>query len=85
MRLQVLVGQLLEIIQDLLLNNRCQTLDLFDEDAFAHLQLADVGGAGLSRGFADLATAVDRHLLFKRVLFAEGLVATFGGFGGGRE
>ena len=34
MRLEVLIGELLEVIQDLLLDNWCQTLDLFNEDAF---------------------------------------------------
>ena len=64
MRLQVLVGELLEVIEDLLLNDWCQTLDLLNQDALVHLKLADASGVGLPGRFRDLAV----HGFLQRVL-----------------
>ena len=55
MRLQVLVGELLEVIEDLLLDDWCQTLDLLNQDALVHLKLANGSRVRLLRWLRDLA------------------------------
>jgi len=50
MRLQMLVRQLLEVVQDLLLDDRCQALYLLNQDALLHLKLSNVGGSVLLPG-----------------------------------
>lgn len=67
MRLQMLVRQLLEVVQDLLLDDRCQALYLLNQDALLHLKLSNVGGSVLLPGhrFDDLAV---HWQVIKRVL-----------------
>ena len=79
MRLQVLVGELLEVIEDLLLDDWCQTLHLLNQDALVHLELADAGGARLLGRLGDLSV----YGLLERVLLlatgaAERLIAPLG-------
>ena len=45
MSLQVLIRELLEIVKDLFLDDRCKALHLLDKDTLMHLNLAGISYA----------------------------------------
>ena len=67
MGLQVLIGELLEVVQDLLLDDRGQALHLLDKDSFVHLDGANTAHWLLDhlclRGILSSRSLALRHLL----------------------